>query len=63
MKEITRYQYEKRIKELEKQIQNLKPYKDVVNDYYLTLCSLNRENKQISHSYFFEKVKAMGCFK
>ena len=63
MTQKSRYQYEKRIKELQQQVQNLKPYRDVVNDFYNTLCSLNREQKQVSHSYFFEKVKAMGCFK
>lgn len=59
MREKTRYQYERRIKELERQVENLRPYRLLSTEIYLTLCDLYGQNKQVSMAWLLKQYKVV----
>lgn len=57
MNEQTRYRYEKRIKELEKENWNLKLYKIICSEIYGGILEVWNDNKSISHSWIIKKFE------
>lgn len=59
MKQPSRYAYEKRIKELEDQVSNLRAYKDVAIQIFNTVTDQIQEGKGISTAWIVKQYRSV----
>lgn len=57
MKSKTRYAYEKRIAELEAEVNRLVPYRETVIEIYQTIVNLVNDDKKISQAWILGRFR------
>ena len=55
MKEITRHNYEKRIKELQAEVERYRPYRDLAWKIHTTVCDQVAEGKGINTGWILKQ--------